>query len=124
MTSLADYGTAVIRTAVPGAVGAAAAWGTAHGVGIPADAREGVTALLTFGFLSAYYAAVHALEQKYPKVGVLLGSPKKPVYTGLAPSLTHRPAAGRHEVGAVADDVPDPADVTGPDYDPDPALRK
>lgn len=122
MTSLADYGTAVIRTVVPGAVGAAAAYGTAHGLGIPAGARESATAALTFGFLSAYYAAVHALEQRWPKLGVLLGVPKKPVYTGLAPSLTHRPA-GRHELGATDDDVPDPADVTGADYDPDPALR-
>jgi hypothetical protein len=116
MSTLADYGTAVIRTVVPGAVGAVAAWGTAHGIGIPDSAQEGVTAVLTFGFLSAYYAGVHALELRYPKLGALLGIPKRPVYTGLAPSL---PPGGRHEVGAVADDVPDPAEVTGADYDPD-----
>lgn len=120
MTSFADYGTAVIRTTVPGAVGAVAAWGTAHGVGIPADAREGATALLTFGFLSAYYAGVHALEQKYPKIGVLLGMPKKPVYTGLAPSLAHRPP-GVHRPDAIEDDVPSPAENYDPD--PDPKLR-
>jgi hypothetical protein len=116
MSTVSDYATALIRTGTPALVGAAAGFATAHGINVPAGARELATAALAFAFAAAYYAVVHALELKYPKLGALLGIPKRPVYTGLAPSL---PRGGRHEVGAVADDVPDPAEVTGADYDPD-----
>lgn len=102
-----NYFIALIRTAVPGLVGAVIAWLTARGVDVPAGTRDWAVAALTFVFLLIYYAIVHALELKFPQVGVLLGIPKRPVYNGLAPGA--RP--GRHELpaGDAADFVEDDA---------------
>lgn len=52
---------------------------------LPVTAALGVdqgtlTALVTVALSAGYYVAVRALEQRWPGVGVLLGSARQPVY--------------------------------------------
>lgn len=74
------YITSAIRTGVPLAVGWLVAWLLAHGIDVPAQARDWAVGGLTFAAAFGYYLAVRALEHKWPQVGVLLGVPIKPVY--------------------------------------------
>lgn len=72
-----DYGRSLIRTIVPIAVGALVGWLASRGVKVDAStiipAVDGVVA-------AVYYAVVRAAEQKWPKVGWLLGAPGAPSY--------------------------------------------
>jgi len=76
-----DYVISLIRTWVPVAVGAVAAWLISLGLNLdPATSAAAITALT--GVLTAgYYAIVRALETKFPWVGGLfLGHTAKPHY--------------------------------------------
>ena len=75
------YLVSLIRTGVPGLVGAALAWLAVHGANVPAGDRTQVTAVATVVFLTLYYAVVRKLEARWPKLGVLLGYPLAPAYT-------------------------------------------
>lgn len=75
-----DLGTSLIRTYVPIIVGAVAGYLTAKGVTLDPGALAGLTAFLTGLFNGLYYLVVRILEQRWPQVGWLLGSPKEPVY--------------------------------------------
>lgn len=74
-----------IRTYVPLAVGwalaqLAGALDVLHQVGIDVDEGKaaGVAVLLLSGL---YYDVARRLEQRFPKLGWLLGSPKQPTYS-------------------------------------------
>jgi len=70
----------LIRTFVPYVVGAVVAWLANKGVHVPDAEVASATAFLTFVVGTGYYLVVRMLEEKYPKLGVLLGIPIKPVY--------------------------------------------
>lgn len=76
-----------IRTYVPLAVGwvlaqLAGALDVLHQVGIDIDVDEGKAAGIAVLFLSGlYYDLARRLEQRFPKLGWLLGSPKQPTYS-------------------------------------------
>ena len=72
-----DFGAAVIRTVAPYVTAAIVAWLVERG--IDADPGQVSAAIVTIGG-SLWYAFVRVLEQKFPKAGWLLGSPKTPTY--------------------------------------------
>lgn len=79
---MGDFVTSLIRTYVPILVGQVAAWLALKGVQLDEQTVVAATAALG-GLLSAvYYLVVRLIEQKFPQIGVLLGSTKKPEYTG------------------------------------------
>lgn len=77
---MSNYLTSLIRTGVPAIVGAALSWLALRGLDVPAGDRESITAAATVVVLLAYYAAVRALEHRWPRLGVLLGKPTAPSY--------------------------------------------
>lgn len=77
---MSDFITAGIRTLVPYIVGGIATWLISLGLTVSDDLKTNLAALATFVLGSVYYLVVKALEAKWPKLGVLLGVPKAPVY--------------------------------------------
>lgn len=76
-----NYVISLIRTYVPVGVGAVLSFLLVHyGLHPSAAIASAVTAALTAGITAVYYAAVRALEHKFPWLGVLIGAPAKPVY--------------------------------------------
>ena len=70
-----------IRTYVPIAIGALLTWlATTLKIVIDPTSQAGLVALTVGVLSSGYYGLVHLLEQKWPKIGVLLGAAKVPVY--------------------------------------------
>ncbi len=63
----------IIRTLVPIAVGYLASMLLQYGIGLDDRALAGLTEFLGALLASIYYVAVRAIEQRWPKVGVLLG---------------------------------------------------
>lgn len=63
----------IVRTIVPVAVGQVVAYLVSIGVVVPEDVEAALTVILGFIFTSVYYLAVRWLEQKFPKIGALLG---------------------------------------------------
>lgn len=63
----------IVRTIVPVAVGQIVAYLVSIGVVVPEDVEAALTVILGFIFTSVYYLAVRWLEQKFPKIGALLG---------------------------------------------------
>ncbi len=77
---------AVIRTAVPSAVGVLIAWLLQRGVVIPDDVAMQLSGALVAVCITLYYALVTLLERKvHPAFGWLLGVPTAPTY---APTAT------------------------------------
>lgn len=108
------YLTALVRTAA----GPLVAWLLSLKIAGPvlsllgwdsATAKERATAGFVLIAGMAYYAAVHALEKRWPKLGVLLGVPNAPTY---APQASD----GTYKVTDLGDD-PIPADPNA-GYDP------
>lgn len=62
-----------VRTFVPIAVGQVVAYLATLGINVPENVETAFTVVLGFVVASAYYAAVRFLEQKWPKLGALLG---------------------------------------------------
>ena len=78
---LHDYLVSLIRTAVPAGVGLALAWlARETGIVLPEDLSAELTLAAAGAAIGAYYAAVRALEVRWPWVGRLLGSRRQPVY--------------------------------------------
>jgi hypothetical protein len=74
----------LLRTYVPIAVGAAAAWLAARGIQVDAQTQAAAIVAMTGVFQAAYYTIVRVLEEKWPAVGaVLLLS--KPAISSAAP---------------------------------------
>lgn len=63
----------IVRTLVPIAVGYAAAALLRFGIGLDEAALAGLTEFLGGLFAAVYYVLVRAVEQRWPKIGVLLG---------------------------------------------------
>lgn len=76
-----DFVTSLIRTYVPIVVGQFVAWLSLKGVELDPATVVSLTATVG-GLLSALYYVVIRLLEKYvnPRLGVLLGSAKKPEY--------------------------------------------
>jgi len=76
-----DYVTSLIRTYVPVAVGALAAWLEQKGLNLDPSATAGLMTFLTALSTAVYYLVVRLLE-KYasPRFGWLLGWAKSPTY--------------------------------------------
>lgn len=80
--SFNDYVLSLIRTVVPVAIGAALTWGGRKwGIVLPEDLSAESTIAITGLVVAAYYAAVRALEMRWPWVGKFLGASKPPAYT-------------------------------------------
>lgn len=60
--------------------------------GDPTADKARVTGLVTAALSAAYYTAVRLLEQKYPKLGALLGRAVQPVYAHLGKHEATPPA--------------------------------
>lgn len=73
-----DFGAALIRTVVPYVTAFIVAKLAENG--IAADTAEVNAAVVTIGG-SLWYMLVRILEQRWPKAGWLLGSPKTPIYS-------------------------------------------
>lgn len=100
----------IVRTLVPVIVGQIAAYFATLGVVLPEDVMAAVTVVLGFVFTSVWYLAVRWLEQKFPKLGALLGWAAVPA--------AYVPAKDRKAVEAqeseVASSLSEPGDVEGP----------
>jgi len=79
----------VIRGAVSSLVGALVAWGTTKWASI----SNGNLAYLVPAFSTAYFAAIHFLEKKYPKFGWLLGVLPKANQVLIVPTVEPTPVA-------------------------------
>lgn len=77
-----DLFTSVVRTVVPMIVGSVASFLATKGVDLDAATLAGLSAFLAGLFSALYYILARFLEQKFPQLGVLLGSKKTPEYTG------------------------------------------
>lgn len=75
-----DLVVSLIRTYVPMVVGAVVAWLVTQGINVDQSAVEGVVAFLTAVFSGLYYVVVRLLEQRWPKLGWLLGQAKELKY--------------------------------------------
>jgi len=105
----------IIRTYVPIVVGALASWLlVTFAFELEADVQAHLIIALTGLLQAVYYAAVRALETRYPGLGVLLGAAKSPdTYSkgDDSPVVNAEPAV------ELADDVELPAlDAPGPDH--------
>ena len=78
---LSDLAVSLIRTGTPYLVGAVVGWLAGYGLNIPDTYDALIVAGSTFGVGYGYYVIVRALEQKWPKLGRLLGVPAKPTYS-------------------------------------------
>lgn len=76
-----DYLLSLIRTAVPTAIGALLSWlAVEHGIVVPEGLTNEATIWLTGLVVTLYYGIVRALEKRWPRIGILLGAAKRPVY--------------------------------------------
>lgn len=76
-----DIITSLVRTYVPVIVGSVIAWLAARGINVDEATSGAAVTALTGAIILAYYTIIRLLERKFPKIGVLLGSAKKPEYT-------------------------------------------
>lgn len=63
----------IVRTLVPIAVGYLASFLLRYGIGVDEAALAGLTEFLGGLFAAVYYVLIRAVEQRWPKIGVLLG---------------------------------------------------
>lgn len=79
---VSDEIVSLIRTYVPLAVGAALVWlANTAGIKITEDESAGLTAGLTALTAAGYYALARWLESRWPWLGKLLGTSRRPTYT-------------------------------------------
>jgi hypothetical protein len=69
----------LIRTYVPVAVGAVAAWLAVKGLNVDPGIQVGATSVLTALLTAGYFTAIRTLEIKYPALSILLGHKAQPV---------------------------------------------
>ena len=103
----------IVRGAVSSAVGALVAWGATKWASVSASNLSYLVPV----FSTAYFAAIHFLEKKYPNLGWLLGvlPQAKTVVAKVAPTPAPSPAPAPAVVKAAA-----PAKVA----DNDPVAKK
>jgi hypothetical protein len=68
------------RTFVPSAVGGVLGWLALHGITIEGLSAEQISYGATVLGAGVYYGLFRALEQRFPALGLLLGSTKAPTY--------------------------------------------
>lgn len=68
------------RTVVPTGVGGVLGWLALHGITIEGLSEAQISYGATVLGAGLYYGLFRALEQRYPVLGVLLGSTKTPTY--------------------------------------------
>ena len=68
----------LIRTYSPIVIGAFVAWLITLGIELDPETQAGLIVTLTGVLQALYYTAVRLAEQRFPGVGVLLGSKKTP----------------------------------------------
>ncbi|MEV0227970.1 hypothetical protein [Nonomuraea sp. NPDC050786] len=68
------------RTVVPSVVGGVLGWLTLHGIIIEGLTAEQISMGAVMFGTGIYYGLVRALEQRWPLLGVLLGSTTAPTY--------------------------------------------
>lgn len=100
---MSDYLIASIRTLIPGAIGAVVTWLASLGLNVSTDAQSSLVAAAGFVIAALWYLIVHALERRWPKLGVLLGVPSKPIYAKV----------GTADEAAVITSLPDAAPAAG-----------
>lgn len=103
---ISDLIASYIRTGVPALVGLIVGWVASLGITLPAEAKDGLSLLIAFVAALVWYVVVRALERRWPKLGVLLGYPKEPVYSTAAATVAD-PAV----ITSVPSIVPGVADV-------------
>lgn len=109
-----------IRTIAPAIVGALGSWLVTLGLDVGEEALASLTAFMFIAFTGIYYALVRLLEEKYPKLGILLGFAKSPDSYSKGPGveLTQKPG-GNPEVTITVEDgsmVPPSRLTSGPDH--------
>ena len=78
---LSNAAIAAIRMYVPIGVGIAVTWAaTEYGILLDEDTSNALAVGATGAIAAIYYAIAYALEAKWPKLGVLLGTPGAPAY--------------------------------------------
>lgn len=77
---MTDFVTSLIRTYVPIAVGALISFLATKDIALDPSAAAGLITFLTALLQGAYYLVIRLLEQRFPQVGILLGSRKTPEY--------------------------------------------
>lgn len=82
----------IVRTIVPIAVGYLAALLLRWGIGLDESALAGLTEFLGALFSAVYYVLIRAVEQRWPKIGVLLGWASTP--DSYSPNPTPRVVRG------------------------------
>ena len=90
----------IVRTIVPVIVGAIASYLITLGVTLQEDVMAALSVIITAAATAIYYIAIRWLEQKFPKIGILLG------YAAVPESYT--PAKERADVAKseITDDGP------------------
>lgn len=63
----------IVRTIVPVAVGQIVAYIATLGLVVPGEVENALTVILGFIVTTVWYVVVRFLEQKFPKLGILLG---------------------------------------------------
>lgn len=77
---MSDFIVSLIRTWTPTAIGALLAWLQVRGMDINPNDVAAVTTGLTGLFIAGYYLLARLVERRWPQLGFLLGSAKKPEY--------------------------------------------
>lgn len=77
---MSDLLVSLIRTWVPVAVGGLLSLLAAQGVEFDPTTEQGLIVGLTGLITAVYYFGARLLEQKWPSLGILLGSKKQPTY--------------------------------------------
>ncbi|MFE6000284.1 hypothetical protein ACFQ6C_26045 [Streptomyces sp. NPDC056454] len=84
---------AAARTIAPIAVGAVLTFlATRWGIAVDEGTQEYLVLGLSGVLSAAYYVVVLALESRWPRLGILLGSTARPTYEGKHRKASFRPA--------------------------------
>jgi len=75
----------LVRTWVPVAVGGVISWLATQNLQVSGGTQDALATLLTSVVIALYYTVARVLEQKWPALGLLLGSTKQPAYGSTAP---------------------------------------
>ncbi|WP_454044418.1 hypothetical protein [Cellulosimicrobium sp. Marseille-Q8652] len=77
---MTNFVLSLVRTVVPIAVGFVISWLSLRGIPVEESAQNSLISGLTALITAAYYAAVRALELRWPWFGYLLGTRAEPTY--------------------------------------------
>ena len=78
---MSDLITSFVRTYVPVIVGSLISFLATKGIEVDTTTSAALVTFLTGASILVYYTVIRLLEKRFPQIGVLLGSTKKPEYT-------------------------------------------